>query len=226
MSKWGIRVLFVLMLLGISVDSAESQAPREIRRKGFELAAYVAASLSFNGVRADEGDPSGTTCSSTAKSCFKHDIGSGPLFQAGIEAPLGRTFGVMLNGSVGRLSRVFCEDAIGCRTSDKLTAVRGSGLLLFRFKPGAPIFFGAGAALNYLTQGPVRPEQTDLAVTEIGGVGLIAYDFALSSSVGARIAWWNYFMVPSSDELGSAFSLPSTAYDAVISFGARIKLLQ
>jgi hypothetical protein len=213
MNKLGSTVSLLLAVL--AAPALNAQSPRRIARRAFEPAAFVGASLSFNGTRATQ--PGG----------FTHDLGSGPMLSVGLEAPLVGDFGIGLNGGIGSFNRVRCEQGANCLTPpDRVLSLRANASILFRFKARAPIFFGAGAAIHRVDPGVVSPVQNDLTLTEFGGVFIIGYDFSIGSKVGGRISWSNYFMVPKEDALGTDYSVPWAAYDALITFGARIKLLQ
>ena len=97
--------------------------------------------------------------------------------------------------------------------------MHGALLLLWRFKPRAPIFFGIGPAVTFFTPGPVLG-QAD-AVLEPGGVVVVAYDAQLGAHVGVRVAWWNYLTKPSDKSLTTNYTMSGLAYDKAVAFGVR-----
>ena len=211
--------------LALLLLTTTAEAQRRRRTKGFDLAVVLGAGLSFNGTRAFLADVQGTTCQRNADECFSQDLGSGPMFTANFEAPLGKRFGFTVGGAIGRMSRIQCTQGAQCNDRGNITDIKGNALLLFRFKPQAPIFFGFGGAVNHTDPGPVEPFQDNITITETGPTLLVGYDFALGSKVGARIAWWSYWFSPQDDNLPSTgFKTPGSSYDTVVSISARILL--
>lgn len=208
-----------LMALLSVLSAAEAQT---VRQRGpsssfaFAITPYIG--LGFRGVRAET---DASTCSTLPNECIDHKPASGPEVGIGLEAPLAGSFGIAVSAAIARPSRVLCDRA-RCIGGDHITALRGTGLLQFRLKARAPIFFGIGAAIARFDPSPVTGEAR--TVTEVGFAGVIGYDFALGRRLGGRIAWHSYFMTPEDLETQGTLAAAGTAYDAVISFGARINL--
>ena len=214
-----MRVCLVagLMVLLAVLSTAEAQtAPRRSPSSAFAFAITPYVALGFHGVRAET---QGATCNSLPNGCLELKPGSSPEVGIGIEAPLFGSFGLGVLAAISRPSRVLC-DRERCAGRGHVTSLRGTGLLQFRMKPRAPIFFGLGAVIARFDPSPVTGENR--VVTETGFAGVIGYDFALGGRVGGRIAWYSYIMRP--EDLQTPTLKASSAYDAVISFGARIRL--
>lgn len=187
--------------------SAEGQAIRRVRPKAFPLAVTLSGGPSWGGMRAGDRD---TTV-------VEHGIGSGPKVGLELQFPVVGTFGIGLAAQGGRPSRVLCNPT--CVSPDRLTTIHGAGLILWRFKAQAPIYFGFGPALSYIKPGAVSTQTS--AVTEIGGALVAGYDFALSPTIGGRLAWWNYFLKPSTDDLPASFVPSSLVWDTQVAIGVR-----
>ncbi|HET7039486.1 MAG TPA: hypothetical protein VFH97_06335, partial [Gemmatimonadales bacterium] len=138
------------------------------------------------------------------------------------QVPLGSTLGFGVAGTIARPTRVFCVLGAACQSPDHLTQAHGAALVLWRFKARAPIYFGLGPGVAYSKPGPIVGQTT--AVTEFGGVVVVAYDVRIASRVGLRIAWWNWLLKPERENLGADFELSSLAWDKLFALGARIAL--
>jgi hypothetical protein len=204
----GVALAVAILLTAAPV---EAQALRRVAPKAFPFSVTPFVALGFGGARAAR-DP--MACR-TVDCDFK--VGSGP--QAGLELqlPLVSTFGLGVTGVVGRPSRVTCDPQ--CLSSARITAIHATGLVLWRFKARAPVYFGIGPAISYLDPGPLPGQQT--SVTEVGGSLVLAYDFAFSPRVGGRVGWWNYFMKPSTQELPAGGEARNLAWDTQIGLGVR-----
>lgn len=218
-----LRPLFVLAALAAGLQPAAAQTGlRRVQPKAFPLAVVPWAAAGFNGTRVTQSDAA--TCPNTPANCFQYDVGNSPMLGVDLQVPLASTFGFQVTASAGRPSRVRCTRGSECLSTDEMTFVRGSALLLLRFKARAPIFFGVGGAASRLDPGPVAGLQDSVQVTEFGGAGLIGYDFAMGSKVGARITWTHYLLKPSDDQITGTFATKDLAYDWVIAVGARVRL--
>lgn len=204
--------LAVAMLL--TAAPVEAQALRRVAPKAFPFSVTPFVALGYGGARAER-DP--IACR-TVGCAFK--VGSGPQVGVELQTPLVGTFGFGVTGVVGRPSAVICDPQ--CLSSERLTAIHGAALVLWRFKARAPIYFGIGPAVSYLDPGPLPGQQT--SVTEIGGSLVVAYDFAFSPRVGGRVGWWNYLMKPSGDGLPAGSEARNLAWDTQIGLGVRIVL--
>lgn len=214
------RVIAALGALVVATSVANAQTGiRRVRRHAFGFAVTPYIALGFRGTRANEADA--VTCPATPTECFKHKASSGPEVGAQVQAPIFGTFGLSVAGSISRPTQLVCiKDA--CSERDAVTAIRGTALLLWRFKARAPIYFGLGGAMARFDPSPVfgQPQTT----TEYGFVVSIGYDIAIGDRLGARVAFLNYFMIPEKSGLPSTFTATGTAHDTIVTIGARINL--
>ena len=146
------------------------------------------------------------------------------MLTADIQVPVLRHFGLSVGGAIGRPHKLNCVQGADCQSRTTLTMIKANAMLLARFKPGVPVYFGLGAGATRLHPGAVDVLQDSLTLTETGFVGLIGFDVSLASRVGARIVWWHYFSTPKADGLSTDYTTSRT-HDSVISVSARIKLV-
>ena len=224
-----------LLLLATTAAVAQSPLDRGPSR-GFDFAVVPGVGLSFNATRAFQTDSS--ACSGQQNQCISYAMGNAPSFSLDLTIPLGRYFGLSAGGAIGQPQRVTCTQSGNCQASstDRLTVMRGNGMLLFRLKPQAPVFFGLGYGAAQANPGSL-PWQ-DSSVVEKGPVAEIAFDFALGEQVGFRIAWWNYWLAVDASGLSGiaggvdcrtngadgCFTPETTAHDQMFTFSARIRL--
>jgi hypothetical protein len=134
---------------------------------------------------------------------------------------------VEVGGQVGRPSQKLCFRS-QCQSPADLWAIRGSALLLWRFKPRAPIYFGLGGAVTRFDPAPVVGQNVtadgQAGTTEFGGVTVVGFDFQLSEQLGGRVVWRSYLMIPSSDGLPGVYEASGLAWDNTVSFGVRFLL--
>lgn len=219
-----LRPLLVFAALAVLCQPVAAQTGlRRVQPKAFPLTVVPWAAAGFNGTRVTRTDE--VTCPTlSGRDCFQYQLGNGPMIGADLQVPLASTFGLQVTASAGRPSRVVCTRGAECRSTDEVTFLRGGALFLLRFKARAPIFFGLGAAAARLDPGPVENLQDSLQVTEIGGAGLIGYDFTMASKVGVRVTWTHYLLKPSDDQITGTFQTKSLAHDWILAVGARIRL--
>lgn len=220
--------LAVLILACAVAFPLEAQTTPDLlaHPSAFTLAVVPSLSLGFSGRRATKDENIVVACQATqGKNCVDYGPAPGPMIGGSIETPLGRLLGLSVGALVGRLHRTICTLGTNCETDSlSMWAFKANATLLIRLKPRVPIFFGVGAAAARFSPGPVYIQTQ--AVTELGAVGVIGYDFALNSHIGARVAWWNYFLQPSTTQISSPFHANSLSHDSLILFGARVKLKQ
>jgi hypothetical protein len=209
-----VRVSAVLIALCCLAEPAHGQALRRERPQAFPPAVTVFVGLGFGGSRANEFD---SQCPSPTN-CINNKPGSGPQGGLEIQFPVTSTLGISLAATGGRPTLVNCLRG-QCQTSGRITQLHGAGLVLWRFKARAPIYFGLGPGVAYSSPGAVRTQTQ--AISEIGGVAVIAGDLRLAQRVGVRIAWWNWVVKPKSEGLGPDFTAKSLAWDRLFSVGAR-----
>ncbi len=214
----GIVAVCALVIV-TSVAGAQTGV-RRVRRHAFGFAVTPYVALGSRGVRANQADAA--TCPATPDECFKHKASSGPEVGAQVQIPLFGTFGLSVAGSFARPRQLVCI-LENCSSRDRVTTVRGTALLLWRFKARAPIYFGlGGATVRWGNPGPVVGQNQ--AVSEYGFVISIGYDAAIGRRAGVRVAFLNYFMFPEESGLPSTFAATGTARDAILTIGARINI--
>lgn len=147
---------------------------------------------------------------------------------ARLQAPLGPRLGFRLGVSYSAPKRKVRTQGAGGTFigAEHLTLIRGEALLLVRLKPQVPVYFGAGAAMARYTPGAVAPASTPGpgATTEFGGAILLGIDRRLKPSLGTRLEWTGFFLVPSSSGLSSEFDMKGLAFDGQLSFGLNLFL--
>lgn len=214
----GRAIAVTALALALPAGSAWAQeAAARARPRAFDGAVTIGAGLAFNGTRAEQGDDQ--LCPARV-SCISHAVSNTPMVSVDLQVPLARVIGLSVGASAGRPARILCDP--GCASTDRVTAIRGQAMVLIRLKPRAPIYFGFGASGTRFDPGPVNGQND--ATVEWGGSLVVGYDFQLSSRVGGRIAWWNFLSQPDASGLGTAFEVKGLTYDAMIAFGARIRL--
>jgi hypothetical protein len=202
----------------LAASAARGQEIRRLQPRAFPAQVAVSLGLGFGGQRASAAAGQGL-CTGSGACRFK--LGSGPLIGLDFQVPVTATLGFGVSGAGGRIPRVTC--GAECNSSDKATVIHASALLLWRFKARAPIYFGVGATLSWISPGPVLQWDTT-AVKEPGGVLVVGYDFGITPTVGGRLAWWNYLTKPTPDNLPTLLTADGLAWDKVFSLGVRLGL--
>jgi hypothetical protein len=218
----------ILVLLAAAVTAAPATGQTSIRRveaTAFPLAVTLSGGLGFGGKRATFTDS--VLCA--GPDCGSAGAGSGWTASLDLRAPLGRTLGVEVAGHIGHPSQRLCFRG-ACQSSGETWALRGSAMLLWRFKPQAPIYFGLGAAVTRFDPAPVVnqnltfDEEVGLVqggTTEFGASTAVGYDFALQGRVAGTLVWRSYLMSPSSEGLPAGYESKSVAWDNSLAFGVR-----
>jgi hypothetical protein len=99
---------------------------------------------------------------------------------------------------------------------DRITALRGEALFLFRLRPQAPMYFGAGGTVTRWTPGAIPGHEQ---ATDVGAAIAAGYDHALPHGLGLRFEWTGYFMAPESDNLPTEYEAKGFAFDHQFSIG-------
>jgi len=218
-----MRLVTIVILLGtLLAQAAWGQEPPEVRRvvrTSFPFAVTPSVGLGFGATRQTNLDP--TDCPD--RPCIDYGTGSGWQARVDMQAPIGRTLGFEVGGQIGRQSLKQCARG-SCTAIDHVWAYRGSAMLLWRFKPQAPVYFGVGATLAHFSSNPVYqdPEPT----TEPGMAGVIGLDLALAQQIGVRVAWRSFLLVPKQVGPPDASEARSVAWEQALLFGARIKFVK
>lgn len=218
----GATVAMVGFLAGLAAVPVAAQEPVPViqrpQPKAFPLSITPTAGLGFGDTRATAFDPA--TCASE-ELCVRLGAGSGWNVGAEFQIPLGQSFGFEVAGQLAHPSQQICRDQ--CDSPQDLWAIRGTTMLLWRFKPRAPIFFGLGGAVTRFDPPPVAGQA--LATTMEFGAGMVVgYDFAFTPQLGGRVTWRSYLLAPSSESLPGDFTAKGLAWDNAFAFGVRFQL--
>lgn len=213
-----------LVIAGVlnALPLAAQQPASVIRRppvRAFPVSITPTAGVGFGSNRATAYDPA--TCASQ-ELCVSLGAGSGWNVGAEFQVPLGSTLGFELAGQLARPSQRRCFRQ-QCDSPQELWAIRGTGMLLWRFKPRAPIFFGLGAAVTRFDPAPVAG-QAQSSTLEFGAGTVVGYDFGFTPQLGGRVTWRSYLLAPSSSDLPGDYVAKSLAWDNAFAFGVRIQL--
>jgi hypothetical protein len=204
----------------LPLAAQEPPVPRRLQPKAFPVSFSANAGLSFGGTRATAADT--LRCPTTT--CVSAGSGSGWRVGVEVQAPLSTTLGVALTGEVGRPSQKRCF-ASQCESPTDLWLMRGTALLLWRFKARAPIYVGVGGAVARFDPAPVVGQKVTAEgqgkTTEFGGAAVVGYDFRAKERIGGRIAWRSCLMMPSSDGLPGDYAASTVAWDNSLDFGVR-----
>lgn len=207
------------------VVSAQLAEPvvRRAAPTAFPLAVTASAGIGFGGVRATAFDSIG--CASPDQ-CYSYGAGSGWNVGVELQAPLGRSFGVEVAAQVAQPSQRVCLRS-QCQSPQNLWAFRGTAMLLWRFKPRAPVFFGFGGGLTHFDPAPVVGQNVtaegQAGSMEFGGSTVIGYDFRFTERIGGRVAWRSYLLVPSSEGLPGSAEVKGLSWDNALTFGVRFQ---
>ena len=106
---------------------------------------------------------------------------------------------------------------------DRVSALRGEALFLFRLRPQAPMYFGMGGTVGRWSPGTVDSVE---AATEYGGAIAAGYDHWFKHGIGMRVEWTGYFMIPETDNLPSEYTAKGFAFDQQISIGVTYLIAQ
>jgi len=198
---------------------------RRVQPKAFPLSATLSGGLGFGGTRATYYDSTVAGC--TPGNCWTAGAGSGWAAGGDVQAPLGNTVGIAVGGQVGRPAQRLCVRS-QCQSPGGVWVLRGTAMLLWRFKASAPIHFGLGGAVTYFNPAPVVNQNLTAdgqgTTMEFGGAAVVGYDFRLDERLGGRLAWTSFLMAPSSEGLPGAYESKSVAWDNTITFGVRFQL--
>jgi hypothetical protein len=217
----------LILVAGLLAPPLAAQAPspavRRVQPKGFPLAVTASAGLGFGGSRSTS--TSAVECPD--RPCLSYGAGSGWNVGVEIQVPLAQTFGFEVAGQLARPSQRLCLYS-ECQSPENLWAVRGTAMLLWRFKARAPIFFGIGGGVTYFDPAPVVNQKLTVdgqgSVMEYGGATVLGYDFRITERIGGRLAWRTFLMAPSSEELPAGHTAKGVAWDNAFSFGVRFQL--
>lgn len=205
-----------------------AQGPGSVIRrpqpKAFPFSVTPSAGVGFGSTRATAFEPA--TCPS-ADHCLTLGAGSGWNVGVELQVPLGQTLGFEVAGQVAHPNQRVCFRA-QCQSPRDVWAGRGTAMLLWRFKPRAPIYFGLGGGITHFPVSPVAGQsltaEGEGPVTEYGVATVIGYDFAFTPRLGGRVTWRAYFMVPTASGLPGNYTATGLAFDNTFAFGVRFLL--
>jgi opacity protein-like surface antigen len=210
-----MAVLMSTLLVPVA-RGQEQPVVRRVVRTSFPFAITPSVGLGFGATRGKATDP--TDCAE--EPCVGFGSGSGWQTRVEMQVPIGRTLGIEIGGQLGRQVQKVCQRG-ACTAVDHVWAYRGSALLLWRFKPRAPVFFGIGGTVAYFSSNPVYV--VDAPTTEPGFAGVVGLDLALAQRIGVRVAWRSFFLIPES--IGNpSFHTKGMAWEQALMFGARCNL--
>jgi len=212
-----IAVLMSMVLAPVAVGQAQPPA-RRVVRTSFPFAFTPSAGFGFGATRVTATDV--TDCPESP--CVDYGSGSGWQVRAEVQVPLGRTLGFEVAGQLGRQASKVCQRG-QCSSPDKVWAYRGTGLLLWRFKPRAPVFFGVGGAVAHFNPDPVYIGGSG-STTELGVGGVVGVDLSLAQRMGIRVAWRQYFLIPESRLPPPNYETRGMAWEQSVMFGARLNI--
>lgn len=183
----------------------------------FPSALTLAVGISSFGARAERAETLFAQDSSPHN--YTYSLVKGLTGVARLQSPLGRRFGLMLGASVAYRAHDTKRDGEPFTASDdKVLSLRGEAGLLFRFKPAAPVYFGASVVYQRHNPAPVEGQTASNTTESGGGIG-IGYEFERRGGTSARLEMWNYWMSPSSSGILAPIRPSGSAHDFVLTLG-------
>ena len=215
----------VIMSVALLVPAAiAAQAPLRPRpTQAFTREVSLTLMLGFHGTRAERVDTISNPCTPLVPCTWSYGPANGAHVAIRLQEPLTRQLGLRLGADLSAPTlRVDRDGSEFARFDQRSTAIRGEAVLLFRFKPAVPIFFGAGGTYAWWNPGPVT-SQTGLAQekgAEYGGIVTIGYDASIDSSWGVRFEFLNYLMIPNDAGLPAGdYTAKSLTHDWTLGVG-------
>jgi len=224
-----VRACVILLATLLLPAVSTAQAPlRQRPTRAFRREVSLSLMLGFHGIRAERLDSFSNPCTEEQPCTWSYGPAGGAHVAIRFQEPLTRQLGLRLGADVSAPTlRVDRDGSEFARFDQRATAIRGEAVLLFRFKPGVPIFFGAGGTYAWWNPGPVT-SQTGLTQekgAEYGGILTVGYDIAIDPSWGVRFEFLNYLMIPNDAGLPSAdYSAKSLTHDWTLGVGVTYHL--
>ena len=193
------------------------------RTAAFPTALAVFASAGWSGDRAirtyDVGQPNPADPACDSLRC-QTTLGAGSAIGVGgrIQVPVSRIAGLRAGLALAwPAPRIATLDGSQVRLGTaRVTLVRGDLMLLFRFKPQAPVFLGVGAAFTRFAPGLALDQDQS---TDVGGVAAVGYDHRVTPSLGVRFEWTAYYLIPGTSGWPTEYDPRSAAFDHQLSVG-------
>ncbi|HXV90739.1 MAG TPA: hypothetical protein VD707_05175 [Gemmatimonadales bacterium] len=213
----------VLAIAGAGSSTAQTFPGEAPRPPSFPTTLAVFVTAGWSGDRAirtyDVGQPNPADPACDSLKC-QTTLGAGSAIGVGgrVQLPISRIAGLRAGLAVSwPPPRIATLDGSQVRTGTaRVTLLRGDLMLLFRFKPQAPVFFGVGAALARFNPG-LAPDQDQS--TDVGGVAAVGYDHRIKPSLGVRFEWTAYYLIPGTADWPAEYDPESAAFDHQFSVG-------
>jgi hypothetical protein len=154
-----------------------------------------------------------------------YNLSGGLAVGVKLQAPLTRRLGVVAGGSITRRNRGGKSGGNPVSLPDeKVIFNRFEAGFGFRFRPYAPVFFGAVFVYDLISPGPVEG-QAENASEAGGGVG-VGYDFGRSPrhNFFGRVEMWNYWVKPSATGLVAGYEAKSLTHDLAIALSVNYRI--
>jgi len=219
-----VRAAVTLLAAWLVPASIAAQAPlRQRPTRAFSRQVSVSFMLGFHGGRAELLDSASSGCEPELPCTRSYGPAGGAHVAVRYQEPLTRRLGLRLGADLSAPTlRIDKDGSEFARLNQRSTAIRGEAVLLFRFKPAVPIFFGAGGTYAWWNPGPVAIETgvTQSSGAEYGGILAIGYDAPIENGWGVRFEWTNYLMIPRDTELpATGFAVKSLTHDWTLGIG-------
>lgn len=188
------RVLLIAAALAAPTASAAQTPARDARMmRSFETATTIGLGIGRFGQRAQRNNNS-----------VRFDYTGSLVLDGTLEMPLTRRSGFGAGIMLAPLSKVRGSSDVGTIVSDMTLLTVADALLLWRFKPLAPAYFGIGGGYTMATRSPVLdPDDTGLQWdSEKGSFGaphvaaVVGFDRDLRDRVGLRMRFAMRFVAP------------------------------
>jgi hypothetical protein len=153
-----------------------------------------------------------------------YNLSGGLAAGARFQIPLLRQVGLLAGADITRRHRRGEREGDPIALNEKVTLTRLEAGLGFRFRPSAPVFFGAVFVYDRLNPG-AGPFQ-DLTVSESGGGFGVGVDFGRSTQhrFFGRLDVWNYWLKPSATGLDVGYETKNLAHDLSISLSVHYRI--
>ena len=207
----------VLAIAGAGAATAQAFPGETSRPPSFPTALGAFVTAGWSGDRAirtyDVGQPNPADPACDSLQC-QTTLGAGSAIGVGgrVQLPISRIAGLRAGLAVSwPPPRIATLDGSQVRTGTaRVTLLRGDLMLLFRFKPQAPVFFGVGAAFARFNPG-LAPGQEQS--TDVGGVAAVGYDHRIKPSLGLRFEWTAYYLIPGTSDWPVEYDSQSATFD-------------